>query len=264
VSYFSVDGLGSVVATNDAAGTVTHSVVFDAWGITKGETGTRTHPFTYTGREVGEGGDLFYRARYYQPGVGRFGAEDPIGFNGGINLFRYANADPIELSDPFGLQAFPGLISRMLVARHCSSGPCPPEKRRFFDWLAGPLGEMAKRLNTNPEFLLNQAAREGGWLASHLDHNMPLNNPFGYQDIDKKTHEPTGNKQYGSLDKAITEWENDWGRFVKGAETREDFISRLQNPPKPKRPYNAAGAAYSDSWLEIDMKKWMRRCGIQY
>jgi hypothetical protein len=41
VSYFSVDGLGSVVATNDPNGTVSHSVVFDAWGTTKSEVGTR-------------------------------------------------------------------------------------------------------------------------------------------------------------------------------------------------------------------------------
>ena len=46
----SQDGLGSVVATNDPSGTVTHSVVFDAWGNVNAETGTRAHPFTYTGR----------------------------------------------------------------------------------------------------------------------------------------------------------------------------------------------------------------------
>ncbi|MBK9373727.1 MAG: hypothetical protein IPN03_08340 [Holophagales bacterium] len=78
VSYFSVDGLGSVVATNDPTGTVTHSVLFDAWGNVKGETGTREHPFTYTGREVGEAGFHFYRARFYQPSIGRFTQEDPV------------------------------------------------------------------------------------------------------------------------------------------------------------------------------------------
>ena len=77
VSYFSVDGLGSIVATNDPAGTVTHSVAFDAWGNVRAETGTREHPFTYTGREVGEAGFHFYRARFYQPSIGRFSQEDP-------------------------------------------------------------------------------------------------------------------------------------------------------------------------------------------
>lgn len=77
IRYFDVDALGSVVAANDPAGNVTLSTVFDAWGKTRAETGTRLHPFTYSGREVGEAGALFYRARYYDPTLGRFTQEDP-------------------------------------------------------------------------------------------------------------------------------------------------------------------------------------------
>ena len=104
LSYFAVDGLGSVVATNDAAGTVTHSVVFDAWGNVKAENGTRTHPFTYTGREVGEAGLHFYRARYYQPGVGRFSQEDPLGLEwSNPSLYAYVGSSPASWFDPTGL-----------------------------------------------------------------------------------------------------------------------------------------------------------------
>ncbi|MCE7958547.1 MAG: RHS repeat protein [Acidobacteria bacterium ACB2] len=103
-SYFSVDGLGSVVATSDSSGTVTHSVVFDAWGNVKAETGTRTHPFTYTGREVGEAGLHFYRARYYQPSVGRFTQEDPIPLRGGAASYSYVGGDPLGWVDPLGLR----------------------------------------------------------------------------------------------------------------------------------------------------------------
>ena len=107
VSYFSVDGLGSVLATNDPSGTVTHSVVFDAWGNVKAETGTRAHPFTYTGRETGEAGFHFYRARLYQPSIGRFSQEDPV-LRGGIpNAFSYVASNPAMMSDPLGLQACP-------------------------------------------------------------------------------------------------------------------------------------------------------------
>jgi len=35
--------------------------------------------FTYTAREQEETGLYYYRARYYQPGIGRFISEDPIG-----------------------------------------------------------------------------------------------------------------------------------------------------------------------------------------
>ncbi len=103
ISYMSSDGLGSVVATNDPTGTVSHSVVFDAWGNTKSEVGTRVHPFTYTGREVGEAGFLHYRARQYQPSVGRFGSEDPLDSAPAIPPYRYPHNSPTVYVDPLGL-----------------------------------------------------------------------------------------------------------------------------------------------------------------
>jgi len=45
----------------------------------------------FTGREYdSETGLYFYRARYYDPAIGRFISEDPIGFQGGdLNLYAY-------------------------------------------------------------------------------------------------------------------------------------------------------------------------------
>ncbi len=103
VSYLNADGLGSIVATNSPTGTVSHSSVFDAWGLAKTETGTRTHPFTYTGREVGEAGLLFYRARLMQPATGRFGAEDRFPLGNVKSLYGYADGAPTLLKDPLGL-----------------------------------------------------------------------------------------------------------------------------------------------------------------
>jgi RHS repeat-associated protein len=45
----------------------------------------------------------YYRARYYDPKVGRFISEDPIGLSGGANLYEYAFNSPVEYGDPFGL-----------------------------------------------------------------------------------------------------------------------------------------------------------------
>ena len=61
-----MDALGSIASTNSAAGTFDYNSVFDAWGTVRSETGTRTNSFTYTGREVGEAGLEFYRARFLQ------------------------------------------------------------------------------------------------------------------------------------------------------------------------------------------------------
>ena len=54
---------------------------------------------------------LYYtRARYYDPSVCRFISEDPSGFDGGdVNLYAYCKNNPINLIDPFGLEA--GVIS---------------------------------------------------------------------------------------------------------------------------------------------------------
>jgi uncharacterized protein RhaS with RHS repeats len=47
----------------------------------------------------------YLRNRYYDAATGRFTQEDPIGLAGGLNLYGYANGDPINNSDPFGLRA---------------------------------------------------------------------------------------------------------------------------------------------------------------
>lgn len=46
---------------------------------------------------------MYFRARYYHPGLQRFLAEDPIEFKGGINLYGYVGNNPINFIDPMGL-----------------------------------------------------------------------------------------------------------------------------------------------------------------
>ncbi|HET7632725.1 MAG TPA: RHS repeat-associated core domain-containing protein, partial [Gemmatimonadaceae bacterium] len=48
-------------------------------------------------------GLLYRRHRYYDPASGRFTQPDPIGIAGGLNSYGYANGDPVNFSDPFGL-----------------------------------------------------------------------------------------------------------------------------------------------------------------
>ena len=106
ISYFTADGLGSIAGTNNAAGTFDYSSVFDAWGSVRSEIGTRTNSFTYTGREVGEAGLHFYRARFLQPGVGRLTQEDRVRLFGGPSNYAYVLNEPISLWDPVGLLPF--------------------------------------------------------------------------------------------------------------------------------------------------------------
>ena len=64
------------------------------------------HRFGYTGRDWDADAELYYyRARWYDPVVGRFISEDPSGFAAGDeNLSRYVLNSPVMLVDPSGLQ----------------------------------------------------------------------------------------------------------------------------------------------------------------
>lgn len=102
ISYFGVDGLGSVVVSTDTAGTVLSSSGYSPWG----EISVLPSPelFGYTGREAG-GPSWYYRARYYDSTNGRFLSEDPIGLPLDINQYRYVLNNPLAYVDPFGEQA---------------------------------------------------------------------------------------------------------------------------------------------------------------
>ena len=70
-------------------------------GATLDRKALRRYKFTYTAREAGEAGLMFYRARYYNPGIGRFTSEDPLGF---VDLapYPYVRNNPILRTDPSG------------------------------------------------------------------------------------------------------------------------------------------------------------------
>lgn len=99
--YFVQDHLGSTRALTDASGNVVESEQYDSFGDGAGSTLTR---YGYTGRERdADTGLYYYRARWYDPQAGRFLSEDPIGFDGGINLYAYVENNPLNNSDPEGL-----------------------------------------------------------------------------------------------------------------------------------------------------------------
>jgi RHS repeat-associated protein len=99
--YYHQDGLGSVVALTTAAGTIDGTARYDAWGVRLSATGA-IPTYGYTGREPDETGLVYYRARYYDPTLGRFTQRDPIGFVGGINLYGYVLGNPVNATDPEG------------------------------------------------------------------------------------------------------------------------------------------------------------------
>ncbi|GIW91987.1 MAG: hypothetical protein KatS3mg110_0028 [Pirellulaceae bacterium] len=101
------DHLGTVRDLIDSAGNVVNHLRYEAFGRITSETNAAVDfLFAYTGREREEESGLFYyRARYYDPAVGRFISEDPLGFAAGDgNLARYVGNYVLSVTDPSGLQ----------------------------------------------------------------------------------------------------------------------------------------------------------------
>lgn len=100
------DALGSTIALVDSASVIQTAYSYDPFGNTTITGDTNGSVFQYTGRENEGNGLYFYRNRYYSPLLGRFISQDPLGFAGsGPNLYAYANNNPVNLVDPYGLEA---------------------------------------------------------------------------------------------------------------------------------------------------------------
>jgi RHS repeat-associated protein len=119
--YFAQDELGNVVGVFrlptsmwDNAPQVLEKNHYEPWGLLSTTSTTSladTNRLRWKGLPWDSDVQMQYvRARWYDPYVGRFISEDPIGLAGGLNQYTFAGNDPINGRDPFGLD-------------HCSDTP---------------------------------------------------------------------------------------------------------------------------------------------
>jgi RHS repeat-associated protein len=110
-NYYLHDGQGSVRAMANASGNLTNIYAYTAFGEMYSQTGSTTNNYLYTGQQFDSSSGLYnLRARYYNPGNGRFLSRDTIGYNIGnpieLNRYGYTANNPVNATDPTGNQAF--------------------------------------------------------------------------------------------------------------------------------------------------------------
>ena len=102
MSYYQADGLGSVTSLSDSKGNLVSTYEYGSFGNLTASTGSISNSFRFTGREFdAETGLYFYRARYYDPSIGRFISEDPV--RSAWSAYDYVQNNPVNLIDPWGL-----------------------------------------------------------------------------------------------------------------------------------------------------------------
>ncbi len=151
VSYFLNDHMGSTATLTDASGNPVEQESYDSFGNSAGSARTR---YGYTGRERdSDTGMLYYRARFYDPQVGRFISEDPIGFRGGdVNLYAYVKNHPLGSIDPAGTEI---LSARQYEIPMLPPRPPPPPPFDYYGFLFADGGVLTR--STGEEFI---SARE--------------------------------------------------------------------------------------------------------
>ncbi len=99
--YMMADHQGSIIGYTDSAGTVTDKNSYSPEGVPDAANVGR---FGYTGQMWLAEAELYhYKARAYDPQLGRFLQADPIGYGDGLNMYAYVGGDAVNSRDPSGL-----------------------------------------------------------------------------------------------------------------------------------------------------------------
>jgi RHS repeat-associated protein len=104
-TFYNFDSEGSIAHRSDSGGNILSEHLFSAHGSVLQT--DLSDPFGYKA-QYAYYSDIETRLqllthRYYDQNLGRFLTRDPIGYNGGINVFAYVHNSPVKNIDPLGL-----------------------------------------------------------------------------------------------------------------------------------------------------------------
>ncbi len=168
-NWLHTDNQHSVVATTDGSGSAT-VYAYGPYGEPIGASWTGSR-FRYTGQiAIPEVALYYYKARFYDPLLGRFLQTDPIGYKDNLNVYEYTGDDPSDRVDSSGkiscgYVAFctfydsystpPACVCEsrnFTVAWWGGSSVGPPPRGRIIQGEIGapPSGILVGRVNANP------------------------------------------------------------------------------------------------------------------
>ena len=106
--FYQNDALGTPKMITSTAGAVVWSATYDAFGQSLAGISIVTNNLRLPGQYYDAETGLHYNFhRDYDPAVGRFISEDPLGFGGrDVNLYAYVASNPVNWVDPLGLIRF--------------------------------------------------------------------------------------------------------------------------------------------------------------
>jgi RHS repeat-associated protein len=106
IEYLHTDQRNAVDTVTDADGKLLWRGDLDAFGVLRSESGRKgSIPLRLSGQYADTETGLYYNVhRYYDPAVGRYLQADPLGLAAGLNMYAYAENDPLQNTDPLGLK----------------------------------------------------------------------------------------------------------------------------------------------------------------
>ena len=98
------DGKGNVTAVLDGQQAKVAEYGYNSFGRLMAKGGSLEQPFQFsTKRYDKNSGLVYYGYRFYNPAIERWMNRDPLGEDGGVNLYGFVENDPVNLVDPEGL-----------------------------------------------------------------------------------------------------------------------------------------------------------------
>ena len=109
--YFHTNAINSNTAVTDKNGNIIERYSYDIYGMpiiknANGDVISQSaigNEYMFHGRRYDKETNLYYfRARYYDPIMGRFLSVDPMGYKDSMNLYQAFNQNPVNIVDPMG------------------------------------------------------------------------------------------------------------------------------------------------------------------